>query len=72
MKVDFNPFLANASILYPLKTPENQRFSSVFRGYKMGTMARNRLISLTVLSTCIVLRDHFVNINKFSGNTNIF
>ena len=27
-----NPFLANALILYPLKTLENQRFSGVFRG----------------------------------------
>ena len=39
----FNPFLANVPILYPLKTPENQRFSGVFRGYKMGTLARNGL-----------------------------
>ena len=34
-----NPFLANVPILYPLKTPENQRFSGVFRAYKMGTLA---------------------------------
>ena len=27
-----NPFLANVSILYPLKTPENLWFSGVFRG----------------------------------------
>ena len=39
----FNPFLANVPILYPLKTPENLWFSGVFRGYKMGTLARNRL-----------------------------
>ena len=39
-----NPFLINAPILYPLKTPENQRFSDVFRGYKIGTLARNGLI----------------------------
>ena len=44
MKMDFNPFLANVPILYPLKTPENQRFSGVFRGYKMGTLARNGLM----------------------------
>ena len=25
-----NLFLTNVSILYPLKTPENQKFSSVF------------------------------------------
>ena len=39
-----NPFLANVPILYPLKAPENQRFSGVFRGYKIGTLARNGLI----------------------------
>ena len=38
-----NRFLADVPILYPLKTPENQRFSGVFRGYKMGTLARNAL-----------------------------
>ena len=36
----FNPFLVNVPILYPLKTPENLW---VFRGYKMGTLARNGL-----------------------------
>ena len=36
----FNPRLANVPILYPLKTLGNQRFSGVFRGYKMGTLAR--------------------------------
>ena len=39
-----NPFLANVPILYPLKTPENQRFSDIFTGYKMGTLARNELM----------------------------
>ena len=33
--IDFNPFLANVSILYPMKTPETQRFSGAYRGYKM-------------------------------------
>ena len=32
-------FLTNVLILYPLKTPQNQRFSGVFRGYKIGTLA---------------------------------
>ena len=41
-----NLFLANVSILYPLEIPENQRFSGVFRDYKMRTLARNRLRSL--------------------------
>ena len=36
-----NLFLANVPILYPLKTPENIRFSGVFRRYKMETLARN-------------------------------
>ena len=34
-----NPFSVNVPILYPLKTPENQKFFGVFRGYKMGTLA---------------------------------
>ena len=46
-----NPFLANAPISYPLKTPGNQRSSAVFRGgreeggggLKMETLARNGL-----------------------------
>ena len=37
-----NSFQANVPILYPLKTPEN-RFSGVFKGCKMGTLARNGL-----------------------------
>ena len=42
-RIVFNPFLANVPILCPLKTPENFWFSGVFRGYKMGTLARNGL-----------------------------
>ena len=38
-----NLFLINVSILYPLKTAKNQRFSGTFRGYKLGTLARNGL-----------------------------
>ena len=34
-------FLAIGPILYPLKTPEAFWFPSVFRGYEMGTLARN-------------------------------
>ena len=52
----FNLFLANASILYPppppppqknknKKTPQNQKFSGVFRVYKIRTLARSRFIS---------------------------
>ena len=36
-------FLTNVCTLYPLKTPENLCFFGVFRGYKMGTLARNGL-----------------------------
>ena len=41
-----NQFRANALILHPLKIPEFYRFSSVFRGYKIGTLARNGLIEI--------------------------
>ena len=39
-----NTFLVNVPILYLLKTPESLWFSSVFRGYEMGTLAWNWLI----------------------------
>ena len=39
-----NPFLASVPILYSRKIPENQRFSGVFRRYKMGKFVRNGLI----------------------------
>ena len=32
-----DPFLANVSILYPLKTPEKHMLSGAPRGYKLGT-----------------------------------
>ena len=34
-----NPFHANVSFLYSLKTSENQRFSDIFRGCRNGTLA---------------------------------
>ena len=37
----FNPFLDNFSILYLLKTPENQRFYHVLKEYEMEALARN-------------------------------
>ena len=36
---EVNLFQASVPILYPLKTP----VFCVFRGYKMGTLVRNRL-----------------------------
>ena len=38
----FNKYLASIPILDPLKTPENQRFSGVFRRYETGVLAKNR------------------------------
>ena len=34
------PFLSNVPIIYPLKTLKNERFSGVFRGYKMVTFGK--------------------------------
>ena len=38
-----NPFLTNVPILYSLKTLENQKFTGVFRGYKMRALTRTEL-----------------------------
>ena len=54
----FNTFLANIPILYPpLRTPENQWFTGVFRRLKMGTIAINVLI--------ISGSEYFVKDNSF-------
>ena len=39
----YQPYLAFIPILYPLKTPENRWLPGVFRVYKTGTCARNKL-----------------------------
>ena len=39
-----NPFLENFYILYLQKATENQRFSGVFKVYKMGMLAISDLI----------------------------
>ena len=41
---EVNPFLANVLVLYSLKTPENA-LETPERGYKMGSVARNGLIT---------------------------
>ena len=46
--VYIDPFLTNEPILFPLKTPENQKSSNVFRRYKMGTMVRDGLIKFII------------------------
>ena len=38
-----DPFLVNAPILHPLKTPKHLWFSDVFKGNQKGTLARNGL-----------------------------
>ena len=68
-----NPIVTNVPILYPLKTPENLRFSGVFRGHKIGTLIRSGLIWN---SSCIYLQilDIFEKLlNNFSRikNTSI-
>ena len=45
----------------PLKTPENQRFSDVFSGCRMGTLAKNRLTLLW-----LVFKDFSEILTKFS------
>ena len=50
-----NPFLLKVAILYLTKTTENQRFSGVFRRYKIGTLAGYELIyfcSGTFINCC--------------------
>ena len=42
--VHINPFLASVPILYPSKTPGNQKVSDVFREYKIRVMVQNGLI----------------------------
>ena len=55
----FNPFLVNISILYPLKIPENQSFSGVFRVYKMETLARNELIARSIVPNTELILDTY-------------
>ena len=46
--VHINPFPASVPILHPLKTPENQKASGVFRDYKIGVMTQNGLIKFVM------------------------
>ena len=55
-----NTIMASVLILYILKTPENLGFSGVFRGYKMVTMTRNRLMMLIqAVILCLTFRKFF-------------
>ena len=40
-----SPFSTNVSLLYPLKTLENWKFSDVFRGNRSGKLVENGLIN---------------------------
>ena len=56
-----NPSLVIVSILNTLGTPEKLWLSSVFRGYKMRILARNRSIDekqLFLVATVIALMEH--------------
>ena len=65
-KPKVNPFLANVSILYPLKTTENQRFSGGFLvfswGVKWGALVRNKLKLIQRTSQQLVLL--YANVGK--------
>ena len=56
-----NPFIPNASFLYPLKTSENSEAFDVFRGYRKDTMGTNGLrivwIELVPLNCPVFLSD---------------
>ena len=48
----FNPFSTSVSLLYPLKTSENRRFSTVFRRWRkcaLETNSKNKLRSFVNL-----------------------
>ena len=63
--------MTDVSILYPLKTPENRRFYSVFKRYKIETLARNGL--MTESSVFIVdFVDIFANTAADSSCQQIF
>ena len=47
-----NPFVLNASFLYPLKTSENL---TVFRGYRKGALGTNGLNFIFLLQYSVLL-----------------
>ena len=57
------PFLANVSVLYPLKTPENFCFLGVFKEYKIETLAKNGLFFRHSERFFVKLTCHFSTIN---------
>ena len=63
--------VTSVPILYPLKTPENQGFSSVFQGVKMGPLPRQGLpcrFSQAFSSDCALILESIWNFcNDFGG-----
>ena len=81
----FNPFLAHVPNLYSLKTPENHirnqetyEVSGLFRGYKMGTLARNGFsftrnpdaVELTLSVKSVSYQETFVGSLEFQFHIN--
>ena len=65
-----NQFLANYPISYPLKTPENQSISSVFREYKIVALVRDELkvACIFLISTKKILTNLKQTLNPLSAN----
>ena len=70
--LSFNPFLINVPILHPLKTTENFRFSSVFRGYKIGTLASSLLQAMSICSALDVVTVLQVPLVEQNTNTSFW
>ena len=58
---NYNPFLSNVLILQPLKTSENIWFNGVFRGYRIGALARNNVVWITAQRMKFSIKDFFSN-----------
>ena len=54
----------NALILSPIKTPDNQKFSGIFRGYERRALARNGLKGQ-------ILKLDYYSIDKYSSHEEI-
>ena len=64
-KKQCNPFQANIPFLYPLKVSENLWFSRVFRGYRNGILAWNRLNYLDTIPNSMIKQTQFkIKVNE--------
>ena len=54
------PFHANVLFLYPLKTPENHRFSDVFRGYRENVGVKWVIRQIELLRSLTMKNHSFV------------